>query len=162
MSTSMTHPNIPYNQTDSIAIGYAQYALMQTLAQQFRVNYPAAFLHAAATAAAAATGYLPMATSMMPAQMASSAHANATKSTMNQKVCSHRTTSLESDDNNNHIPMISSSVQEQPYQRETYQTLLESSQLLRPKQCSKPIPIDLRKHRDTSRYLDPSEYSCSK
>ena len=57
----------------------------------------------------------------------------------------------ESDNNNNHI-QSTPSANDQPYRRETYQTLLESSRLLGQQQQKllKPVPIDLRKHNGTN------------
>ena len=141
-TTSTSNTNIPYNQSEAIALGYAQYALMQTLTQQFRVNYPAAFLHAAA--AAAATGYLPLSSSMM-----ATASTNGIKTSTNDDFRLRRKPTPESDDNNNHI-RVSSSINDQPYRRETYQTLLESSQILRPSSSQRPILMNLRKSFDTS------------
>ncbi|CAF5117814.1 unnamed protein product, partial [Rotaria magnacalcarata] len=67
-TTTTATNNIPLSQQEAIAIGYAQYALMHSLTQQFRVNYPAAFLHAAA-----ASGYLQLPTPMMAAAVAAAA-----------------------------------------------------------------------------------------
>lgn len=134
--------NIPYSQQEALAIGYAQYALMHTLTQQFRANYPAAFLHAAA-----ASAYLPLTSPMMAAAVAAaaaSANSNGNQSIAAEKFCERRK-QPDSDSNNNHI-RASSSLNEQPYQRETYQTLLESSRLLGQQKLHKPVPIDLRKH----------------
>jgi hypothetical protein len=160
MSTSTTtstnnnnNNNIPYSQQEALAIGYAQYALMHTLTQQFRVNYPAAFLHAAA-----ASGYLPIPPPMMAAAVAAAASANANtngnKPSATDKYRERRKQHQpESDNNNNHIPSTSS-INDQPYRRETYQTLLESSRLLGHQQqkLPKPVPIDLRKQ---NRIRDP-------
>ncbi|CAF1215041.1 unnamed protein product [Rotaria sordida] len=160
--------NIPYSQQEALAIGYAQYALMHTLTQQFRVNYPAALLHAAA-----ASGYLPLPSPMMAAA-AAAAVAAATSSNVNTNGNKISTTEKfrerrkvqpqpESDNNNNHIQS-----NDQPYRRETYQTLLESSRLLGQQQQQKllkPVPIDLRKNNGTNRTNDnspiPSNYRYS-
>lgn len=151
MPTSITNNNIPFSQQEALAIGYAQYALMHTLTQQFRVNYPAALLHAAA-----ASGYLPLPNPMMAAAAAAVAAAasantsNTNKSSMPEKFRDRRKSQKqESDNNNNHI-QSNSSINDQPYRRETYQTLLESSRLLGQNQQQqkllKPVPIDLRKN----------------
>lgn len=159
MSTSTTNnTNIPYSQQEALAIGYAQYALMHTLTQQFRVNYPAALLHAAA-----ASAYLPLSSPMMAAAVAAAASsANATtngnKPSTNDKFRERQKLPTDSDNNNNHIPS-NSSLHDQPYRRETYQTLLESSRLLgnhhQQQKLLKPVPIDLRKHNGT---MDSSKY----
>ena len=135
--------NIPYSQQEAIAIGYAQYALMQSLTQQLRVNYPAAFLHAAA--AAAATGFMPLPPKITPGTAS------------NEKSGERRKPVPESDNNNNHIRVTPFSNQEQPYRRETYQTLLESSQLLGQHKLPRPVPIDLRKQQATNRPVNHSE-----
>ncbi|CAF2370987.1 unnamed protein product [Rotaria sp. Silwood2] len=149
--------NIPYSQQEAIAIGYAQYALMHSLTQQFRVNYPAAFLHAAA-----ASGYLPIPPPMMAAAVAAAASAtsntNGNNSLATEKFRERRKQQQqqpESDNNNNHI-RSTPSVNDQPYRRETYQTLLESSRLLGQQKLLKPVPIDLRKHNGGSRTIDNS------
>ncbi|CAF0846577.1 unnamed protein product [Rotaria sp. Silwood1] len=148
--------NIPYSQQEAIAIGYAQYALMHSLTQQFRVNYPAAFLHAAA-----ASGYLPIPPPMMAAAVAAAASAtsntNGNNSLATEKFRERRKQQQqpESDNNNNHI-RSTPSVNDQPYRRETYQTLLESSRLLGQQKLPKPVPIDLRKHNGGSRTIDSS------
>jgi hypothetical protein len=155
MSTSSTNNNnIPYSQQEALAIGYAQYALMHTLTQQFRANYPAAFLHAAA-----ASGYLPLPPPMMAAAVAA---ANGSKPTTAEKFRERRKQQQqqpESDNNNNHIP----SANDQPYRRETYQTLLESSRLLGQQQPKllKPVPIDLRKHNGAHRTIDSSTFEIN-
>ncbi|CAF3823943.1 unnamed protein product [Rotaria magnacalcarata] len=61
----------------------------------------------------------------------------------------------ESDNNNNHM-RSAPSINDQPYRRETYQTLLESSRLLGQHKLLKPVPIDLRKHNGGSRTIDNS------
>ncbi|UJR30701.1 hypothetical protein I4U23_018221 [Adineta vaga] len=161
MPTSTTNPNIPYSQQEALAFGYAQYALMHTLTQQFRVNYPAAFLHAAA-----ASGYLPIPPSLMAAAAAAAAaSANGNQSMPTEKVRERRKQAPESDNNNNHIHSTSS-LNDQPYRRETYQTLLESSRLLGQQQqhhqkLMKPVPIDLRKHNGTNRLNDNSPPSSN-
>ncbi|CAF3523910.1 unnamed protein product [Adineta steineri] len=158
-TTSTTNNNnIPYSQQEAIAIGYAQYALMHTLTQQFRVNYPAAFLHAAA-----ASGYLPLPPPMMAAAVAAAASANSNtngnkSSIPTEKFRERRKQQQqqpESDNNNNHI-QSSVPLNDQPYRRETYQTLLESSRLLGQQKLLKPVPIDLRKHNGENRTLDNS------
>jgi hypothetical protein len=63
----------------------------------------------------------------------------------------------ESDNNNNHI-RSTPSLNDQPYRRETYQTLLESSRLLGQQKLLKPVPIDLRKHNGGSRTMDNSKF----
>jgi len=151
---STPNMNIPYSQQEALAFGYAQYALMHTLTQQFRANYPAAFLHAAA-----ASGYLPLPGSMMAAAAVAAAasansNANSQKLSTAEKYRERRKQQQqqqqqqpESDNNNNHIPSTTS-INDQPYRRETYQTLLESSQLLGHKQQQKllkSVPVDLRK-----------------
>ncbi|CAF1526621.1 unnamed protein product [Rotaria sp. Silwood1] len=163
MPTSTTNNNnnnnnIPYSQQEALAIGYAQYALMHTLTQQFRVNYPAALLHAAA-----ASGYLPLPSPMMAAAAAAVAAAasansntNGNKTSTTEKFRERRKPQPESDNNNNHIQS-----NDQPYRRETYQTLLESSRLLGQQQQQqqkllKPVPIDLRKNNGTNRTNDNS------
>jgi hypothetical protein len=153
MPTSANN-NIPYSQHEALAIGYAQYALMQTLTQQFRANYPAAFLHAAA-----ASGYLPMSAPMMAAAAAvAAATANGTKTSNTEKSRERRKViSPESDSNNNHLSSTSS-INDQPYRRETYQTLLESSRLVSQQKLLKPVPIDLRKHNGSHRTIDNSTY----
>jgi hypothetical protein len=160
MPTSTTNNNIPYSQ-EALAIGYAQYALMHTLTQQFRVNYPAAFLHAAA-----ASGYLPLPPPMMAAAVAAAASANSntngSKTSTAEKYRERRKQQQpESDNNNNHI-QSTSSLNDQPYRRETYQTLLESSRLLgqhqQPQKLLKPVPIDLRKHNGTNRTKNSSKF----
>jgi hypothetical protein len=148
--------NIPYSQQEALAIGYAQYALMHTLTQQFRVNYPAAFLHAAA-----ASGYLPLPSPMMAAAVAAAASANSNtngnKSSTTERFRERRKQQQpESDNNNNHI-RSAPSLNDQPYRRETYQTLLESSRLLGHQKLLKPVPIDLRKHNGGSRTMDNSK-----
>ncbi|CAF3633566.1 unnamed protein product [Adineta steineri] len=168
MPTSTTNNNIPYSQQEALAFGYAQYALMHTLTQQFRANYPAAFLHAAA-----ASGYLPLPQSMMAAAAAVAAAAsansnmNGNKSANTEKFRERRKYQQqqqqqqqpvpESDNNNNHM-QSTPSINDQPYRRETYQTLLESSRLLGQQQQKllKPVPIDLRKHNGTHRTNDNS------
>ncbi|CAF1105876.1 unnamed protein product [Rotaria sordida] len=155
--------NIPYSQQEAIAIGYAQYALMHSLTQQFRVNYPAAFLHAAA-----ASGYLPIPPPMMAAAVAAAASANSntngnnslTTEKFRERRKQQQQQQPESDNNNNHIRSISS-VNDQPYRRETYQTLLESSRLLGQQKLLKPVPIDLRKHNGGSRTIDNSPISSN-
>jgi hypothetical protein len=160
-TTTSTNNNIPYSQQEAIAIGYAQYALMHTLTQQFRVNYPAAFLHAAA-----ASGYLSLPSPMMAAAVAAATSANSNtngnKSLTTEKFRERRKQQqqqqqLESDNNNNHI-RSTPSVNDQPYRRETYQTLLESSRLLGQQKLLKPVPIDLRKHNGGSRTMDNSKF----
>lgn len=147
--------NIPYSQQEALAIGYAQYALMHSLTQQFRVNYPAAFLHAAA-----ASGYLPLTTPMMAAAVAAAASAssatNGNNVSMSEKIRECRKQQPESDNNNNHI-RSTPSINDQPYRRETYQTLLESSRLLGQQKLLKPVPIDLRKHNGGGRTVDSSK-----
>ncbi|CAF3251383.1 unnamed protein product [Rotaria socialis] len=163
MPTPATNNNIPYSQQEALAIGYAQYALMHTLTQQFRVNYPAALLHAA-------SGYLPLTSPMMAAAAAAVA---AAASVNNSNTNGHKSSSSsaekfrerrkpqqqpESDNNNNHI-QSNSSLNDQPYRRETYQTLLESSRLLgqhQQQKLLKPVPIDLRKNNGTNRTIDNS------
>ena len=144
-----TNNNIPYSQQEAIAIGYAQYALMHTLTQQFRANYPAALLHAAA-----ASGYLPLPPPMMAAAVAAASsgnpNTNGNKSSTTEKFRERRKQQPESDNNNNHIPSTVP-INDQPYRRETYQTLLESSRLLGQQKLLKPVPIDLRKHNGDSR-----------
>ncbi|CAF3147662.1 unnamed protein product [Rotaria sp. Silwood2] len=156
--------NIPYSQHEALAIGYAQYALMHTLTQQFRVNYPAALLHAAA-----ASGYLPLPSPMMAAAAAAAAVAAAASANSNTN--GSKISTLEknrerrkpqpqpqSDNNNNHIQS-----NDQPYRRETYQTLLESSRLLGQQQQKllKPVPIDLRKNNRTNDNSPiPSNFRC--
>jgi hypothetical protein len=152
--------NIPYSQQEALAIGYAQYALMHTLTQQFRVNYPAAFLHAAA-----ASGYLPIPSPMMAAAVAAAASANSNtngnKSSTTERFRERRKQQQpESDNNNNHI-RSAPSLNDQPYRRETYQTLLESSRLLGHQKLLKPVPIDLRKHNGGSRTMDNSKFCFS-
>jgi hypothetical protein len=153
-TTTPTNNNIPYCQ-DAIAIGYAQYALMHTLTQQFRVNYPAAFLQAAA-----ASGYLSLPPPMMAAAVAAATSANSNtngnKSLITDKFRDRRKPQPESDNNNNHI-RSAPSINDQPYRRETYQTLLESSRLLGQQKLLKPVPIDLRKHNGGSRTADNSK-----
>jgi hypothetical protein len=167
MPTSATNNNIPYSQQEALAIGYAQYALMHTLTQQFRVNYPAALLHAAA-----ASGYLPLPSPMMAAAAAAVA---AAASANNSNTNGHKPSTAEkfrerrkqqqqqpeSDNNNNHI-QSNSSLNDQPYRRETYQTLLESSRLLgqhqQQQKLLKPVPIDLRKNNGTNRTIDNSRF----
>lgn len=137
---STINNNIPFSQQEAIAIGYAQYALMHTLTQQLRNTYPAALLHAAA-----ASGYLPLSAPMMAAAAAVAA-AHGTKPTPAEKVRERRKVpSTESDSNNNHIPS-NVPLNDQPYRRETYQTLLESSRLVGQQKLMKPAPIDLRKN----------------
>lgn len=157
-SAAAANNNIPYSQQEALAIGYAQYALMHTLTQQFRANYPAAFLHAAA-----ASGYLPLTSPMMAAAVAA-ASANSTpngnKSSAIDKSRERRKPALESDNNNNHI-RSTPSLSDQPYRRETYQTLLESSRILGQQKLLKPVPIDLRKHNGGSRTLDNSRFHSS-
>ena len=163
MPTSTTNSNIPFSQQEALAFGYAQYALMHTLTQQFRVNYPAALLHAAA-----ASGYLPIPPSMMAAAaVAAAASANAStnggKPSPTEKFRERRKQAPESDSNNNHI-QSNPSLNDQPYRRETYQTLLESSRILGQQQQKllKPVPIDLRKHSGSNRTNDSSKFSiCS-
>jgi hypothetical protein len=155
--TTATNNNIPYSQQEAIAIGYAQYALMHTLTQQFRVNYPAAFLHAAA-----ASGYLPLPPPMMAAAVAAAAstnsNTNGNKLSTTEKFRDRRKQQQpESDNNNNHIPSTLPA-NDQPYRRETYQTLLESSRLLGQQKLLKPVPIDLRKHNGDSRPMDNSKF----
>ena len=154
--------NIPYSQQEAIAIGYAQYALMHTLTQQFRVNYPAAFLHAAA-----ASGYLPIPSPMMAAAAAAAAAASVNSTANgNQSVSSdkyrerRKQPTLESDNNNNHI-QSSVPLNDQPYRRETYQTLLESSRLLGQQKPLKPVPIDLRKHNNDNQTTNKSKLHSS-
>ncbi len=159
-TTTTTNNNIPYSQQEALAIGYAQYALMHTLSQQFRVNYPAAFLHAAA-----ASGYLPLPPPMMAAAVAAAASANSNtngnKSLTTEKFRERRKQQQpESDNNNNHI-RSTPSLNDQPYRRETYQTLLESSRLLGQQKLLKPVPIDLRKHNGGSRTMDNSKFYSS-
>jgi hypothetical protein len=141
MPMPTSNANIPYSQQEAIAIGYAQYALMQSLTQQLRVNYPAAFLHAAA--AAAATGYLPL------------------PSKGYEKNRERRQPVPESDNNNNHIRVTPFSSQEQPYRRDTYQTLLESSQLLGQHKVARPVPIDRRKQPANSSRPSGVRYTTS-
>ena len=146
--------NIPYSQQEALAIGYAQYALMHTLTQQFRANYPAALLHAAA-----ASGYLPLSAPMMAAAAAAAAAHGTKPSGMEKPRDRRKATPPESDSNNNHIPSAPS-INDQPYRRETYQTLLESSRLAGQQKLPKPVPIDLRKHNGNHhRTIDNSEYS---
>ena len=146
--------NIPYSQQEALAIGYAQYALMHTLTQQLRANYPAALLHAAA-----ASGYLPLSAPMMAAAAAVAA-AQGNKPTTTEKPRERRKVpSPESDNNNNHIPS-NSSFNDQPYRRETYQTLLESSRLIGQQKLMKPVPIDLRKN-NNNRISDSSKFYFS-
>jgi hypothetical protein len=156
-ASSSTNNNIPYSQQEALAIGYAQYALMHTLTQQFRVNYPAAFLHAAA-----ASGYLSLPPPMMAAAVAAAASANSNtngnKSVTTEKFRDRRKQQPESDNNNNHI-RSTPSLNDQPYRRETYQTLLESSRLLGQQKLLKPVPIDLRKHNGGSRTVDNSKFN---
>jgi hypothetical protein len=134
---------------------------MHTLTQQFRVNYPAAFLHAAA-----ASGYLPIPPPMMAAAVAAAAsdnyNTNGNKPSTPEKYRERRKYQPESDNNNNHIPSTSSINNDQPYRRETYQTLLESSRLLGHQQqkIPKPVPIDLRKQ-NRMRDPVPSDYRYS-
>lgn len=164
--TANNNNNIPYSQQEALAFGYAQYALMHTLTQQLRANYPAAFLHAAA-----ASGYLSMPPSMMAAAaMAAAASANSAvngngPSPPADKFRERRKQQPppppESDNNNNHI-QPTASFNDQPYRRETYQTLLESSRLLgqqqpQPQKLMKPVPIDLRKHNGASRTSNSSK-----
>jgi hypothetical protein len=155
MPTSTINNNIPYSQQEAIAIGYAQYALMHTLTQQFRANYPAAFLHAAA-----ASGYLPLPQHMMtagvPTGAAANPNTNGNKPSTGEKF-RERQKQSESDNNNNHI-RASSPANDPPYRRETYQTLLESSRLLGQQKLLKPVPIDLRKHNGGSRTIDNSKF----
>ena len=159
--TPTIHNTIPYSQQEAIAIGYAQYALMHTLSQQFRVNYPAAFLHAAA-----ASNYLSLPPSMMAAAVAAAAsstsNTNGNRLSALEKFHEHRKQQqsqyLESDNNNNHI-QTNSPFNDQPYRRETYQTLLESSRLLGQQKLLKPVPIDLRKHNGGTRTTDGSKLS---
>jgi hypothetical protein len=158
-TTTTTNNNIPYSQQEALAIGYAQYALMHTLTQQFRVNYPAAFLHAAA-----ASGYLPLPPPMMAAAAVAAAasansNTNGSKTSTTEKFRERRKQQQpESDNNNNHI-RSTPSLNDQPYRRETYQTLLESSRLLGQHQkLLKPVPIDLRKHNGGSRTVDNSKF----
>ena len=160
MSTSTNNnTNIPYSQQEALAIGYAQYALMHTLTQQFRVNYPAALLHAAA-----ASAYLPLSSPMMAAAVAAAATSanaptNGNKTLTNDKFRERQKPATDSDNNNNHLPS-NTSLNDQPYRRETYQTLLESSRLLGhhhlQQKLLKPVPIDLRKHNGP---VDSSKYS---
>jgi hypothetical protein len=163
MSTSTTNNNIPFSQQEALAIGYAQYALMHTLTQQFRVNYPAAFLHAAA-----ASGYLPLPPPMMAAAVAAAASANSNtngnKTSTTEKFRERRKQQQqqpENDNNNNHI-QSTPSINDQPYRRETYQTLLESSRILgqhqQQQKLLKPVPIDLRKHNGIHRKIDNSKF----
>ncbi|CAF3630942.1 unnamed protein product [Rotaria socialis] len=155
-TTTTATNNIPLSQQEAIAIGYAQYALMHSLTQQFRVNYPAAFLHAAA-----ASGYLQLPTPMMAAAVAAAASAstnnNPNNSSSPEKFRERRKQQQqpESDNNNNHM-RSAPSINDQPYRRETYQTLLESSRLLGQQKLLKPVPIDLRKHNGGSRTIDNS------
>ena len=131
---------------------------MHTLTQQFRANYPAALLHAAA-----ASAYLPLSAPMMAAAAAVAAAQNANKPANIDKSRDKRKgpTMLESDSNNNHLP-ANSSINDQPYRRETFQTLLESSRLAgQQNKLLKPVPIDLRKHNGTSRMTDHSEWNGS-
>jgi hypothetical protein len=163
MPTSTTNNNIPYSQQEALAIGYAQYALMHTLTQQFRVNYPAAFLHAAA-----ASGYLPLPPPMMAAVAAAASansNMNGNKPSISDKFRERRKQQQpESDNNNNHI-QSNTSLNDQPYRRETYQTLLESSRLLgqhqQQQKLLKPVPIDLRKHNGTNRTINSSKFLFS-
>jgi hypothetical protein len=158
MPTSTTNNNIPYSQQEALAIGYAQYALMHTLTQQFRVNYPAAFLHAAA-----ASGYLSLPPPMMAAAVAAAnSNTNGNRTSTTEKFRERRKQQQpESDNNNNHI-QSAPSINDQPYRRETYQTLLESSRLLgqhqQQQKLLKPVPIDLRKHNGTNRTMDNSKF----
>lgn len=164
-NSSSTHQNnnnhnnnnnnsIPYSQQEALAIGYAQYALMHTLTQQFRANYPAALLHAAA-----ASGYLPLSAPMMAAAAAAAASHGTKPSGMEKPRERRKATPPESDSNNNHIPSAPS-INDQPYRRETYQTLLESSRLAGQQKLPKPVPIDLRKHNGNQhRMIDNSECS---
>lgn len=147
------HSNIPFSQHEALALGYAQYALMHSLTQQFRANYPAALFHAAA-----ASGYLPLSAPMMAAAAAVAAAQNVTKPSNLDKTRERRKGQIpESDSNNNHLPS-NSSINDQPYRRETYQTLLESSRLAgQQSKLLKPVPIDLRKHSGTNRITDHSE-----
>ncbi|UJR15892.1 hypothetical protein I4U23_002817 [Adineta vaga] len=161
MNISPTNNNIPYSQQEAIAIGYAQYALMHTLTQQFRANYPAALLHAAA-----ASGYLPIPPPMMAAAAVAAAtsansNTNGNKSVNTEKFRERRKQqTLDSDNNNNHIhPSVP--LNDQPYRRETYQTLLESSRLLGQQKLLKPIPIDLRKHNSEKRTINNSPVSSN-
>ncbi|CAF2006572.1 unnamed protein product [Rotaria magnacalcarata] len=155
-TTTTATNNIPLSQQEAIAIGYAQYALMHSLTQQFRVNYPAAFLHAAA-----ASGYLQLPTPMMAAAVAAAASTstnnNPNNSSSPEKFRERRKQQQqpESDNNNNHM-RSAPSINDQPYRRETYQTLLESSRLLGQHKLLKPVPIDLRKHNGGSRTIDNS------
>ena len=130
---------------------------MHTLSQQFRVNYPAAFLHAAA-----ASGYLPLPSPMMAAAAAAAAASATSNSNGNrqptiEKFREHQKQHPESDNNNNHIQSVSYG-NDQPYRRETYQTLLESSRLLGHQKLPKPVPIDLRKNNGSSRTVDNSKF----
>jgi hypothetical protein len=129
---------------------------MHSLTQQFRVNYPAAFLHAAA-----ASGYLSLPPPMMAAAVAAAASANSNtngnKSLPIDKFRERRKQQPESDNNNNHI-RSTPSINDQPYRRETYQTLLESSRLFGQQKLLKPVPIDLRKHNGGSRTTDNSKF----
>jgi hypothetical protein len=147
-TTTTTNTNIPYSQ---------QYALMHTLTQQFRVNYPAAFLHAAA-----ASGYLSLPPPMMAAAVAAAnSNTNGNKPSATDKFRERRKQQqLESDNNNNHL-RSTPSLNDQPYRRETYQTLLESSRLLGQQKLLKPVPIDLRKHNGGSRTMDNSKFLSS-
>lgn len=158
--TANANNNIPYSQQEAIAIGYAQYALMHTLTQQFGVNYPAAFLHAAA-----ASGYLSLPSSPMPPG-ASNNNANTNKITLTDKYRDRRKQQQQqqqqqsqpnSDSNNNHIRVAPPVNHDQPYRRDTYQTLLESSRLLGQQKLLKPSPIDLRKHNGGSRVVESSK-----
>ena len=161
MPTSTTNNRIPYNQQEALAIGYAQYALMHTLTQQSRMNYPVALLHAAA-----ASGYLSFPSSMMANTVAATATANSNTNRSKISIIekSHQRRKLsgrpENDSNNNHI-QSSPSVNDQPYRRETYQTLLESSRLLgqhQQQKLPKPVPIDLRKQNKTNRTVDSNRF----
>ena len=127
---------------------------MHTLTQQFRASYPAAFLHAAA-----ASGYLPLSSPIMAAAVAAAASANSTNNgiqTLPNDKFRDRRKQLESDNNNNHI-RSTPSLNDQPYRRETYQTLLESSRILGQQKLLKPVPIDMRKHNGGSRTVDNSK-----
>ena len=155
-NSNNSNNNIPYSQQEALAIGYAQYALMHTLTQQFRVNYPAAFLHAAA-----ASGYLPLSSPMMAAVAAATSNQPGKSSTGEKSRERRKPTQPESDNNNNHI-QSSSAIHDQPYRRETYQTLLESSRLLgqhQQQKLLKPVPIDMRKHNGSHRSVDHSKTS---
>ena len=131
---------------------------MHTLTQQFRASYPAAFLHAAA-----ASGYLPLSSPIMAAAVAAAASANSgtngSKNLPNEKFWDRRKQAAlpESDNNNNHI-RSTPSLNDQPYRRETYQTLLESSRILGQQKLLKPVPIDMRKHNGGSRTVNNSKY----